>query len=293
MNRTDRHTVALIGNPNTGKSSLFNALTGARQKIANFPGVTVEAKLGVLKLEHTEIDLIDLPGTYSLAARSPDERVAIDGLLGRAKGMAKPDGVLVVVDASSLDRNLYLATQVLEFGLPTVLVLTMVDVATERGISIDIDKLSAALGVKVVAVNSPKGENLDILKQTLHQTLHHPAKPLELPYPEDFRRGVDTLYQQLCDIGIKLGYTPARPEALRLLVDAAGPFLEECEEVAGPEFTRQLHEIRDKASGGRSLALIESTARYGQIGQWMLQAKRTQRREGAKRSRKELDEAIG
>ncbi len=280
MNRTDRHTVALIGNPNTGKSSLFNALTGARQKIANFPGVTVEAKLGVLKLEHTEIDLIDLPGTYSLAARSPDERVAIDGLLGRAKGMAKPDGVLIVVDASSLDRNLYLATQVLEFGLPTVLVLTMVDVATERGISIDMDKLSAALGAKVVAVNSPKGENLDILKQTLHQTLHHPAKPLELPYPEDFRRGVDTLYQQLCDIGIKLGYTPARPESLRLLVDASGPFLEECEEVAGPEFTRQLHEIRDKASGGRSLALIESTARYGQIGQWMLQAKRTQNREG-------------
>jgi ferrous iron transport protein B len=282
--RHDRHAIALMGNPNTGKSSLFNALTGARQKIANFPGVTVEAKIGTTRFENSELTIIDLPGTYSLAARSPDERVATDALLGRIEGTPKPDGVVIVLDASSLDRNLYIGTQVLEFGLPAVIALTMLDVAESRGIKVDTDKLSKTLGVPVVVVNAPKGQGIDELKGTLHRALHHPGKRLELSYPDDFKRGVDTLHAELLDLGVRLGFTPTRPEALRLLVDGAGPFFDECEEVGGEEWTRKFFEIRDRAAAGRSLSMVEAQARYGAIGHWMREVKQTETREGRTRT---------
>lgn len=278
--RHDQHTIALMGNPNTGKSSLFSALTGTRQKIANFPGVTVEAKIGTSRFENSEVTVIDLPGTYSLAARSPDERVATDALLGRIQGTPRPDGVVIVLDASSLDRNAYIATQVLEFGLPAVIALTMIDVAESRGITVDVEKLSAALGVPVVPVNAPRGTGIKELKETLHRTLHHPGKVLELEYPEDFKRGVDTLHDYLCDLSVKLGFKPARPEALRLLVDGAGPFFDECEEVGGAEFTGRFFEIRERAAAGRSLSMVEAQTRYGAIGKWMQEVKQTQAREG-------------
>ena len=111
---TDRFTVAVIGNPNTGKTTLFNTLTGLMQRTGNFPGVTVEKKVGTLRLGTRQVNLVDLPGTYSLAASSPDEILATDVLLGQQKGTKLPDAVVVVVDASNLERNLYLATQVLE-----------------------------------------------------------------------------------------------------------------------------------------------------------------------------------
>lgn len=282
--RHDRHAIALMGNPNTGKSSLFNALTGARQKIANFPGVTVEAKIGTTRFENSEFTIIDLPGTYSLAARSPDERVATDALLGRIEGTPKPDGVVIVLDASSLDRNLYIGTQVLEFGLPAVIALTMLDVAESRGIKVDTDKLSKTLGVPVVVVNAPKGKGIDELKGTLHRALHHPGKRLELSYPDDFKRGVDTLHAELLDLGVRLGFTPTRPEALRLLVDGAGPFFDECEEVGGEEWTRKFFEIRDRAAAGRSLSMVEAQTRYGAIGIWMREVKQTETREGRTRT---------
>src|SRR5689334_12943917 len=117
-------TVALVGNPNTGKSTLFGALSGARQRVGNYPGVTVEKKLGGFQHAGHSWTLIDLPGTYSLAPRSPDEMVAIDVLLGRRGDVEPPDVVLCVVDASNLERNLYLVSQVLELGLPIVVALT-------------------------------------------------------------------------------------------------------------------------------------------------------------------------
>lgn len=272
-NRADRHVVALIGNPNVGKSTLFTALTGTRQKVANFPGVTVEAKLGTARFENTEITVVDLPGAYSLAARSPDERVAIDALLGRLDETPAPDGVILILDASSLDRNLYLGTQVLEFGLPTVIALTMVDVAKDRGIRIDAEQLSGALGVPVVVVNAPRGQGVEELKATLHRQLHHPGKPLELPFPTELRSAADALYQDLCDLSVGLGYKPSRPEAMRLLVDAAGPMQDEAREVGGPAFVEKLEKLRAGAAQSRSLALLEAQTRYGQIAQWMRGAK--------------------
>src|SRR5262249_55653360 len=122
-------TVALLGNPNTGKTTLFNALAGMRQRVGNYPGVTVETKRGRLNYQGRQLELVDLPGTYSLAPRSPDEMVAVDLILGQRKGEERPDVVVTIVDASNLERNLYLVTQVLELGVPVVVALNMIDVA--------------------------------------------------------------------------------------------------------------------------------------------------------------------
>src|SRR5947209_19620273 len=133
-------TVALIGNPNTGKSTLFTALAGVRQRVGNYPGVTVEKKIGHAHIGGRRFALVDLPGTYSLAPRSPDEMVAVDVLLGRRSDSPSPDVVLCIVDASNLERNLYLVSQVLEFGLPTVIALNMTDIARDKGLAIDLKK---------------------------------------------------------------------------------------------------------------------------------------------------------
>ncbi|MFO0906740.1 MAG: FeoB small GTPase domain-containing protein, partial [Pirellulales bacterium] len=113
-------SVALVGNPNTGKSTLFNALAGMNQRVGNYPGVTVETKRGKCRSGDVSFDVIDLPGTYSLAPRSPDEMVAVEVILGQKAEEPRPDAVVAIVDASNLDRNLYLATQVMEVGLPVI-----------------------------------------------------------------------------------------------------------------------------------------------------------------------------
>ena len=147
-------TVALIGNPNTGKSTLFTALAGVRQRVGNYPGVTVEKKLGSVNLGGQACQLVDLPGTYSLAPRSPDEMVAVDVLLGRQSDVGRIDAVLSIVDAGNLERNLYLVSQVLELGLPTVVALNMGDIARAKGLRIDARRLERQLGVPVVEVQA-------------------------------------------------------------------------------------------------------------------------------------------
>src|SRR5688572_11692165 len=151
-------TVAVIGNPNAGKTTLFNRLTGLSQKVANYPGVTVEKKEGRAVLDGLEVRLLDLPGAYSLAAHSPEELVAVDVLLGHQPGEEKPHLVLDVVDASNLERNLYLLSQVLELDLPVVIALSMVDVASARGVRIDAAALSRRLGVPVVPIDGRRGK---------------------------------------------------------------------------------------------------------------------------------------
>src|SRR2546423_4216669 len=145
-------TIAIAGNPNAGKTSLFNALTGLRQKVANYPGVTVERKEGMWALTPTAppARLIDLPGLYSLDAASLDEQIARDIIMGRASVSPAPDVVVAVVDATNLERNLYLVTQLLEMGRPLVIALTMIDLAERRGIEIDTARLAVALGAQVV-----------------------------------------------------------------------------------------------------------------------------------------------
>ncbi len=259
---------ALLGNPNTGKSTLFGALTGVRQKVANFPGVTVEAKLGQRTTARGSSTFIDLPGTYSLAARSPDERVALQALLGRLEGIPAPHGVLIVVDATSLDRNLYLASQVLELDLPAVVALTMVDVAERRGIEIDVEQLSEALGAPVVPVNAPRGEGLEELVAALEAVAEQARPPLVISYAEELRHAVDTVLAELESGAERLGWTPCRSDALRLVVDGDGPFLSEVEERLGGDFLSRYRSIRESASQERAPSLIEAQARYGQIALW-------------------------
>src|SRR6476661_7490084 len=159
--------VALVGNPNTGKSTLFTALAGVRQRVGNYPGVTVEKKTGAMRHGEQHFELIDLPGTYSLAPRSPDEMVTVDVLLGRRDNAGPPDAVLCIIDASNLERNLFLVSQVLSLGLPTIVALNMVDLARDRQIEIDVDALSRRLGVRVIAVQANRRVGIEQLASSL------------------------------------------------------------------------------------------------------------------------------
>lgn len=155
--------VALVGNPNTGKSTLFTALAGIPTRIGNYPGVTVEEKVGRFRHRDHTIELIDLPGAYSLVPKSPDEEVAVNVLHGQMKGVAKPDVVVVVADATNLVRNLYLASQVIEVRLPTIIALTLTDLADRKGLTIDVDQLAQRLGCPVVPVVAPARQGIDQL----------------------------------------------------------------------------------------------------------------------------------
>jgi ferrous iron transport protein B len=164
--------IALAGNPNCGKTTLFNALTGLRHRVGNYAGVTVERKEG--RLTGSAVTLLDLPGTYSLNARSPDEEVARDALLGRYPPV--PEAVVVVVDASNLERNLYLVTQVMDLGLPTLLCLNMVDVAEKVGLEVDAKVLERELGIPVIPTVASKGEGVADLRKRLQGAA--PALPV-------------------------------------------------------------------------------------------------------------------
>jgi len=175
-------TVALAGNPNSGKSTIFNALTGLRQKVANYPGVTVEKKVGRCKLPGGHwCDVIDLPGTYSLISRSPDETVAMEVLRGIRKDVKQPDIVVVVVDASNLQRNLYLVSQLIELGRPLVVALNMMDVAQRRGMHVAADKLRHELGVSVVPMVGHKRRGIAELKDAITKAAVAPLPNWPLP----------------------------------------------------------------------------------------------------------------
>ena len=156
-------TLALAGNPNVGKSTVFNALTGSRQHVGNWPGKTVEKKEGVFRQNGLVINIVDLPGTYSLSSYSIEEQVARDFIVKE-----KPKAVIDVVDAANLERNLYLTAQILETGIPLIVVLNMIDQAQARGLKIDAQKLSDLLGgTPVIPMTARRGQGLDELKQAI------------------------------------------------------------------------------------------------------------------------------
>ncbi len=173
--------VALIGPPNTGKSTLFNRLTGLRQKVANYPGVTVERHMGTMRLlDGGAVTLIDLPGVYSLTPRSEDEQVTHDVLDGRMEDLDKPGAVLLILDSTNLARHLMLAAPVLSLGIPTLVLLNMSDDLSKRGGSIDAAKLSEELGAPVVLVSAAKGDGIETVRQWLGETIPAPLR-IELP----------------------------------------------------------------------------------------------------------------
>lgn len=149
--------IALAGNPNSGKTTLFNALTGANQSVGNWPGVTVEKKEGVLR-GHKDVKIADLPGIYSLAPYSPEERIARNYLLDE-----RPDAIINIIDGSNLERNLYLTTQLAELGIPMVAAVNMIDVVKKRGETIDCAALSKKLGMPVVEISALKNSGIEEL----------------------------------------------------------------------------------------------------------------------------------
>ena len=160
--------VALVGNPNAGKSALFNALTGARQKVGNYPGVTVERKSGRLALaDGRPVEMLDLPGTYSLEPSSPDEAVTHDVLLGKQAGERLPSALLIVIDATNLDNHLRFALQLIALGLPSVVALNMIDMAERDGLKIDAARLAAELGVPVIPTVAVRKKGIDELKAAI------------------------------------------------------------------------------------------------------------------------------
>ncbi len=162
-------TLALVGNPNAGKTTLFNALTGLRAKTANFPGTTVERRVGRTHFGDRQTVLVDLPGLYSLESSSPEEKLASDALHGRLENHPAPEAALVVVDATNLERNLFLVSQVLELGCPVVVALNMMDTARRDGIRIDVAKLQAELGCPVVPISARTGMGIGELKDAMER----------------------------------------------------------------------------------------------------------------------------
>ena len=181
--------IAVAGNPNCGKTTLFNELTGSRQMVGNWPGVTVDRKTGLYSFEGHDFELVDIPGIYALSAHSVDEKVARDYLLSEDY-----DLIINIVDAANIDRNLYLTTQLLEMRVPMIVVLNKMDVAKARQIRIDTEELSNRLGVPVVPIAASKRSGLTLLKKTVHQCAEqNPISEADVIYPVEIQEAATKL----------------------------------------------------------------------------------------------------
>lgn len=188
-------TIVIAGNPNCGKTSIFNALTGSRHHVANWPGVTVEKRYGSFKLNETKIQVVDLPGTYSLLAQSEDERIAASFLSG-----PEADVIVNVLDASNLERNLYLTTQLIEIKKPMIFVLNMIDDSERQGITIDIKKIQMLLGGQVVTTIGNRGDGINELKRAIFNTISDPMpkiSPACISYGSDIEKELIKLEKEL------------------------------------------------------------------------------------------------
>ena len=254
-------TVAVIGNPNTGKSTLFTALTGVHSRIGNYPGVTVEKKFGWFEREGQSIRMVDLPGTYSLSPRTIDEMVSVDVLLGRQPEVGQIDAVVCIVDASNLERNLYVFSQVLDLGLPTVLVLNMWDVAQDRGIKIDPVELGARLGVPVVPCEAHRRKQIDDVRSAIVRACHSPKSTPPDLFPEAFHEEGRKLQAEFLQFS-----NQTLPTYLveRLIIDVGGQLETELTKPAPDQLTSRLKDARERLKAVQfRVPNIEAKIRYG------------------------------
>jgi ferrous iron transport protein B len=256
--------VALAGNPNVGKTTLFNRLTGLRQKTANYPGVTVERRTGSLTgPDGTPVTIVDVPGTYSLNPQSLDEEVAYRVLIGAIEDARRPDLVVCIVDASNLERNLYLASQVLDLGEPTIIALNMVDSAEAVGLEVDADALAAALGVPVIPMVASRGEGVDRLREAICGALPSPARRRWQLDPR-VEEKVETLARRLEPELAYLLPTQRWSDALRALAQRGASFFEVHHT---PSFWAEVQRARaDLEASGTSAERAEIVGRYRWIG---------------------------
>lgn len=260
------HHVALIGNPNTGKSTLFNRLSGMNAHVGNYPGVTVEKKVGRYRNAGETIHVVDLPGTYSLSPRTADEMVSVQVLLGEQKDLPPIDAVLCIVDSLQLQRNFYLVSQILDMQRPTILVLNMADEVERQNMKIDAAALEKRLGVPVVPIAARSGQGIDELKTRLHDLLAKPTEEEQTPdsypskkFPDAFLTACQELQQAVEE---KTGNALPDYLAERLLLDVHG----ETERVVlkgHPELGETLTQMRQTLTqNGCPIPAIEPRVRY-------------------------------
>ncbi len=255
IRRRSTASIAIIGNPNSGKSTLFNRLTGLRQTTGNYPGVTVEKHAGTVQLRSSAIELVDLPGIYCLGGYSTDERIAVDVILGRIADTQAPDGLLVVLDATHLYQGLYLLQQLMEMQLPVIVALTMTDVAISSGIDISIEVLQRHLGgIQICPVVATTGRGLDGLKDSLENIAESPAPAIPESWPE-LSRTADQLTAQA-------GHSMPRIDVIQALIHPTGDRAGKLEEMLGEHV---LSEIRSTLFGTEPPQAVEARHRY----QWV------------------------
>ncbi|MFW6171654.1 MAG: ferrous iron transport protein B [Planctomycetota bacterium] len=257
--------VALLGNPNTGKSTLFTALVGTAQRVGNYPGVTVEKKVGQTQYAGRQVTVIDLPGTYSLAPRALDETVTVDVLLGRRRDAETPDVIVCIVDASNLERNLYLVSQALELDRPLVVALNKVDIVEERGDHIDLARLRQRLGVPVIEMQAHRRLGVEDLKRAVIEAVNAPPPATPSPLPPVFRDEVAVLKSTW---GNQQNRKIPRYLAERLLLDTGG-YLEHPDfGGSDPHLVAAVHAARRRlAEKGCVVPAVETMARYQWVDQ--------------------------
>ncbi len=274
--------VALLGNPNTGKSTVFTALVGVHQRVGNYPGVTVEEKRGYFRDGTRGYEVVDLPGLYSLSPRSPDEMVAVDVVLSRRPELQPVRAIICLVDASNLERHLFLVSQVLELGLPTVIALNMFDIARAQGLRIESGKLAARLGVPVVPMEAHRRRGLGELKRALAAVLSEGnSRPAFSPLPLPIQQEVDWLEKRYKAAAESLAELPAKPRGKfsfypplarylieRLLVDAEGYLGQTILPQCPASFVEDLRLARERLEGlGIDLASAEVNSRFAWVQQ--------------------------
>jgi ferrous iron transport protein B len=254
--------VLVAGNPNSGKSTLFNALSGSRTRVANYPGVTIDRRSATLTLDGSPVELTDLPGTYSLSARSAEEQIAVQSLLGR--GVKRPDVILVVVDATALSRALYLTLEILEIGCPVVIALNMTDEARREGITVRADELARLTGARVVPTVASRGEGLDEIRAALTAAIaDRQAPPVpEMAQPALLQADIAELEGLILQERLLDDPREARAWAQWLLLSLDHDGADELTAIPAPAraLVRQIHRRADE--GGRDLDLEIISARY-------------------------------
>jgi ferrous iron transport protein B len=260
------HRVVLVGNPNTGKSTLFGALSGIAVRTGNYAGVTIEKKIGRIAHESIAIELVDLPGTYSLSPRSPDELVAVKVLTGEVAGERAPDLIVCVVNATLLRRNLFLVSQLLELGRPVIVALNMIDAARNRGMTIDCDRLAKALGVPVVPISASRREGIEVLRKQIVASLADKTSPVPVkPLPAFFYESRDRVTQGLSSLASSNGTSllPHQYLVERALIDEGGESEKYLLRSFGTEASKLIASARaELKSDDRGPSDLECEARY-------------------------------